>query len=418
MERKRTGISTLKVGFNRVFGYYIEVTNANVARAPAEYIRKQTITNGERYITPALKEYEALVLNAQERSSKLEYEIFTNLRAEMAQAHGERLVATARAVAELDVLAALAEVAEQQHYVRPLLDESTRLHITAGRHPVIEQAQRDLPFVPNDVTLDASDAQVLLITGPNMAGKSTIMRQMALIVLMAQIGSFVPAAAAEIGLVDRIFTRIGAQDDLATGQSTFMVEMIETANILRHATPRSLIVLDEIGRGTSTFDGLAIARAVVEYLHQHPRCGARTLFATHYHELVEVARHLPHVRPFTIAVAEEHGQIVFLRTLIPGSADRSYGVHVASLAGIPRQVIRRAEEILTDLERQGESGQRRRAMREPPPAAPAAFQMTLFTPPDPILEALRVLPLEEMTPLEAMQRLYAWRSALQEQRGE
>ncbi len=418
VERKRTGINNLRVSFNKVFGYFIEVSNSHVHRVPSDYIRKQTVTNGERYITPALKEYEALVLNAQERSTKLEYEIFVKLRGDLATIHAERIVETARAIAMLDALVALAEVAERNDYTRPTLDEGQRIHIVAGRHPVIEQTQRDLPFVPNDIDLDGDDAQIMLITGPNMSGKSTIMRQTALMVLLAQIGSFVPAESARIGLVDRIFTRIGAQDDLATGQSTFMVEMIETANILRHATARSLVILDEIGRGTSTYDGLAIARAIVEYLHRHPRCGAKTLFAPHYHELVEVARQLPHVRPFSVAVTEEGGQVIFLRTLVPGGADRSYGIHVAQLAGIPRQVLRRAEEILADLEKHGDAPNRKRAMREPSPQRDAInIQMSLFTPPagpDPIVTQIRDLPIEEMTPLEAMQTLYRLRSELKE----
>ncbi len=415
VERQRTGITNLKVGFNKVFGYFIEISNMHVAKAPKDYIRKQTVTTGERYITPALKEYESLVLNAQERQSKLEYDLFVRLRQDIATMHAERIVATARALATLDVLAALAEVAERNHYVRPTLNDATAIHIVAGRHPVIEVTQRDQPFVPNDLDLDNDATQILLLTGPNMAGKSTIMRQIALIVLMAQLGSFVPAEAATIGLVDRIFTRIGAQDDLATGQSTFMVEMVETANILRHATTRSLIVLDEIGRGTSTYDGLAIARAIVEFLHQHPRSGAKTLFATHYHELVEIARALPHVRPATIAVTEEDGHVVFLRTLIPGGADRSYGIHVAQLAGLPRPVLRRAEEILAELERKGEAQQRRKTMRDMPTAseAPPTIQLSLFQPPatpDPVLEQLRELRVEELTPLEALQLLYRWQS--------
>ncbi len=421
VERKRTGIANLKVSFNKVFGYFIEVSNAQTGRVPADYIRKQTVTTGERYITPALKEYEALVLNAQERSTRLEYEIFTGLRADLASFHAGRMVEAARALATLDVLVALAEVAERNRYTRPTLDDGLRLHIVAGRHPVIEQTQRDDPFVPNDIDLANDDAQILLITGPNMSGKSTIMRQTALIVLMAQMGCFVPAEAATIGLVDRIFTRIGAQDDLATGQSTFMVEMVETANILRHATPRSLVVLDEIGRGTSTYDGLAIARAIVEYLHQNPRCGAKTLFATHYHELVEVARELPHVRPCTVAVTEESGHVVFLRTLVPGGADRSYGVHVAQLAGIPRQVVRRAEEVLADLERQGDAGHRRRAMREARQGdasdLPMQIQLSLFTPPagpDPIVAELRDLVLDELTPLDALHLLYRLQRAIKD----
>jgi DNA mismatch repair protein MutS len=269
---------------------------------------------------------------------------------------------------------------------------------------VVELSQSDVPFVPNDVDLATHEAQVILLTGPNMAGKSTYLRQVALIALMAQIGSFVPAESARIGLVDRIFTRIGAQDDLATGQSTFMVEMVETANILRHATPRSLVVLDEIGRGTSTYDGLAIARAIVEYLHNNKRCGARTLFATHYHELVELARTLPRVRACNVAVAEENGQVVFLRKIVPGGADKSYGIHVAQIAGIPRQVVRRAEEVLQELERQGDAPSRR-AMRDLP--MPQALQMALFAAePDALVEELKAIPVDELTPLEALTRLY------------
>jgi len=413
-ERARTGITNLKVSFNKVFGYFIEISNSQVNRVPADYIRKQTVTTGERYITPALKEHETVVLNAQDRANKLEYEIFIKLRGDIAAIHAERVVDTARAIATLDVLLALAEVAERNRYVRPTLDTGFGIHIVAGRHPVIEHAQQDHPFVPNDIDLANDATQIMLITGPNMSGKSTIMRQTALIVLLAQIGSFVPAETASLGIVDRIFTRIGAQDDLATGQSTFMVEMVETANILHHATPRSLVVLDEIGRGTSTYDGLAIARAIIEYLHQNARCGAKTLFATHYHELVEVTRILPHVRPFTIAVTEENGGVVFLRTLIAGGTDRSYGVHVAQLAGIPRQVVRRAEEILVELERKDDGEHRRRTMRSQP--APA-LQLSLFTPPpepDPLLLQVRDLALDEMTPLDALQQIYRWQSELKE----
>jgi DNA mismatch repair protein MutS len=404
-ERARTGISNLKVGYNKVFGYYLEVTNAQIGKVPADYIRKQTVTTGERFITPALKEYEAQILNAHEKSVKLEQELFAELRAEIAARHAERILSAARALGELDVVLALAEVAARQGYCRPELDESDAIHIVAGRHPVVELSQGDTPFVPNHVEMSTHDAQILLLTGPNMAGKSTYLRQVALIVLLAQIGSFVPAEAARIGLVDRIFTRIGAQDDLATGQSTFMVEMVETANILHHATPRSLVVLDEIGRGTSTYDGLAIARAIVEYLHNNKRCGARTLFATHYHELVELARTLPRVRAYNVAVAEENGQIVFLRTIVPGGADKSYGIHVAQLAGIPRQVVRRAEEVLEELERKGDARARRRTMRDM--VAPAAVQLTLFAAePDPLIDELKALVVDELTPLEALTRLY------------
>ncbi len=407
-ERERTGISTLRVGYNKVFGYYLEVTNSQLARVPEDFIRKQTLTTGERFITPDLKEYEALILNAQEKSAKLEQELFAALRSEIAARWGEAALRTARVLAELDVLLALAEVASRQNYCRPELDESDTIHIVAGRHPVVEASQREIAFVPNDTQLATSDAQILLLTGPNMAGKSTYLRQVALITLLAQIGSFVPAEAARIGLVDRIFTRIGAQDDLATGQSTFMVEMVETANILHHATERSLVILDEIGRGTSTYDGLAIARAIVEYLHNNKRCGAKTLFATHYHELVEVTRLLPRVRAYNVAVAEEEGHVVFLRKIVPGGADKSYGIHVAQLAGIPRQVVRRAEEVLEDLEKKGDARSRRKAMRENVPTVmPQALQLTLFAAePDPLVEELKTLAIDELTPLEAISRLY------------
>ena len=310
-ERKRTGIPSLKVGYTKVFGYFIEVTKSQLNRVPSDYVRKQTLTTGERYITSDLKEYEALILNAQERIGKLESELFAQVRAEIAVHVSERILNTAHALAEIDVYLSLAGVAAQHNYCRPRLDNGDSIHIVAGRHPVIEQSQIETPFIPNDTQISISDAQILIITGPNMAGKSTYLRQVALIVLMAQIGSYVPAESATIGLVDRIFTRIGAQDDLATGQSTFMVEMVETATILYHASPRSLIILDEIGRGTSTYDGLAIARAVVEYLHNNRRCGARTLFATHYHELVEVARMLPRIQCMNVAVSEEEGTYSF-----------------------------------------------------------------------------------------------------------
>jgi DNA mismatch repair protein MutS len=404
-ERERTGIGTLRVGYNKVFGYYLEVTNSQLGRVPEEYIRKQTITTGERFITPDLKEYEALILNAQEKSVKLEQELFGTLRAEVAAQWAEPVLRTARALAELDVLLALAEVAARHGYCRPELDEGDTIHIVAGRHPVVEASLRDEVFVPNDTEISTGEGQILLLTGPNMAGKSTYLRQVALITLMAQIGSFVPAERARIGLVDRIFTRIGAQDDLATGQSTFMVEMVETATILHHATPRSLVILDEIGRGTSTYDGLAIARAIVEYLHNNKRCGAKTLFATHYHELVELARLLPRVRACNVAVTEEQGQVVFLRKIVPGGADKSYGIHVAQLAGIPRQVVRRAEEVLEDLERKGDARTRRKAMREI--VMPAALQLTLFAAePDPLVEELKALAIDELTPLEAISKLY------------
>ena len=403
-ERKRTGISTLKVGYNRATGYFIEISTANVSRVPKEYIRRQTLTNSERYITPDLKEYETLILNAQDRINKMENEFFVQLRLDIATHAYERILDTAHALAEIDVYLSLTEVTARNNYCKPQLNENDTIHIVAGRHPVVEQAQAEMPFISNDTNL-SHEAQIMIITGPNMAGKSTYLRQVALITLMAQIGSYVPAESATIGLADRIFTRIGAQDDLATGQSTFMVEMVETANILHHATPRSLVILDEIGRGTSTYDGLAIARAIVEYIHNNKRCGARTLFATHYHELVEVAQLLPRIRCMNVAVTEEAGKVIFLRKIVPGGADRSYGVHVAQLAGIPRPVIHRAQEILEELERKGDARTRRKAMRDM--TMPAAFQMTLLAAePHPLVEEIKNLAIDELTPIEAISKLY------------
>ncbi len=409
-ERARTGIRTLKVGYNKVFGYYIEISKALEKRAPAEYIRKQTLVNAERYITPELKEYEAIVLGAQERMAEVEARLYKDVLAQIAAA-ADRLLATADALARLDVCAALAEVAVRNRYVRPVLNEGEAIQIKAGRHPVVEVTLKEEPFIPNDMCLDCNDAQIIVLTGPNMSGKSTSLRQVALIVLMAQIGSFVPADGAEIGLVDRIFTRVGAQDDIATGRSTFMVEMTETANILHHATRRSLIVLDEIGRGTSTYDGLAIARAVVEYLHNHPQLGARTIFATHYHELTELASVLPRVRNFNVAVAEERGRVVFLRKIVPGGADRSYGIHVAQLAGLPGSVIHRAEEVLATLEQRGDKEERREAMRQ----TVVVRQMSLFGgEANPAVEELKKLRVEELTPLEAINKLYELKKMAEE----
>jgi DNA mismatch repair protein MutS len=405
-ERKRTGIPSLKVGYNQASGYFIEIPKSHESRVPKEYIRRQTMKTAERYITSDLKEYETLVLNAQDRTNKMEHEFFVQLRADIAIHASERILATAHALAEIDVYLSLAEVAARQNYCRPTINDGETIHIVAGRHPVVEQTQAETAFIPNDTNLSNTEAQICIITGPNMAGKSTYLRQVALITLMTQIGSYVPAEAATIGLVDRIFTRIGAQDDLATGQSTFMVEMVETANILHHATPRSLIILDEIGRGTSTYDGLAIARAVVEYLHNNKRSGARTLFATHYHELVEVAHLLPRIRCWNVAVTEEAGKVVFLRKIVPGGADRSYGIHVAQLAGIPRPVIHRAEEILEELERKGDARARRKAMRDI--TMPVAWQMTLLASETthPLIEDLKNLVIDELTPMEAITKLY------------
>ncbi len=401
-ERQRTGIRSLKVGYNKVFGYYIEVTKSNLDHVPEEYIRKQTLVNAERFITPELKEYEALILNAQERILDIETRLFRQVCDQVAAA-AERLLRSARALAELDVYCALAEVALRNNYVRPVLTEDDTIEITAGRHPVVELTLRDEPFVPNDARLSADEEQIIILTGPNMSGKSTYLRQVALIVLLAQIGSFVPADEARIGLVDRIFTRIGAQDEIAAGRSTFMVEMVETANILSHSTPRSLIILDEIGRGTSTYDGLAIARAVVEYIHNNPRISAKTLFATHYHELVELDKYLPRVRNYNVAVAEEGDRVVFLRKIVPGGADRSYGIHVAQLAGIPKAVINRATEILAKLEDHKELREKRKRVRE----TFAVQQLPLFgTEPHPLVEEIRRLKIDEMSPLEAINKLY------------
>ncbi|MBI4786306.1 MAG: DNA mismatch repair protein MutS [Chloroflexi bacterium] len=394
-ERERTGVRSLKVGYNKVFGYYIEVTSANAAQVPAEYIRKQTLVNAERFITPDLKEYESLILNADERIVELQTTLFREVCAQIAGA-ASRVLATARAIAELDVVANLAEVAMRYRYVRPQLNEGDEIRITAGRHPVVELSLRDEPFVPNDVIFSASE-MIHIITGPNMSGKSTFLRQVALIVLMAQIGSFVPAEAATIGLVDRIFTRIGAQDEIAAGQSTFMVEMVEAANILTHSTRRSLIILDEIGRGTSTYDGIAIARAIVEHIHNHPQLGAKTLFATHYHELIELDKYLPKVCNYNVAVLEQSGRVIFLHKIVRGGADRSYGIHVAQLAGIPKAVVHRAEEVLKELESRREVDGR---------GVRAGTQLPLFIEEDFLRRELKELDVLSLSPLEALNKLF------------
>jgi DNA mismatch repair protein MutS len=347
-ERERTGIGSLKIRYNRVFGYYLEITRSNLSRVPGDYVRKQTLANAERFVTPELAEYEAKILTAEERRLALELEAFEELRALAARA-ASRLLKLGEAVARLDALASLAEVAHAGGYCRPDVDEGLRIEIEDGRHPVVERLAAAGRFVPNDVVLDPDGAQVLIITGPNMAGKSTVLRQVALMTLMAQMGSFVPARRASIGLCDRIFTRVGASDNLGRGESTFMVEMRETATILRHASRRSLVVLDEIGRGTSTYDGMAIAWAVAEHLHD--RIGAKTMFATHYHELCALERTRPRVRNFSTAVREWKDEVVFLHKLVPGGASRSYGIQVARLAGLDRTVIARAREIVTALER-------------------------------------------------------------------
>ncbi|MDO8751173.1 MAG: DNA mismatch repair protein MutS, partial [Dehalococcoidia bacterium] len=400
-ERERTGIKNLKVGYNRVFGYYIEVSNANQSRVPQEYQRRQTLTNGERFITPELKEYESLILNARERLEEMEAALYQQVCRQVGDAAAQVLLA-AETVAHIDVFAALAEVADRHGYVCPQVNDGLSIEIVDGRHPVVERTLPPGTFVPNDTKLSQEEGHLVVLTGPNMAGKSTYIRQVALIVLMAQMGSFVPARSATIGVVDRIFTRVGLQDDLATGQSTFMVEMVETANILNNATSRSLLILDEIGRGTSTYDGLSIAQAVAEHIHNNPRLGCRTLFATHYHELTELARSLPRVRNYNVLVSEEGGTVAFLHRIVPGGADRSYGVHVAQLAGLPREVIHRAWEVLRELEgakRDGALPGRRRR--------PQGKQMELMSPVPPVVQELAELDITAMTPMEAINALYA-----------
>ncbi len=401
-EKERTGIKTLKVGYNRVFGYYIEISKGNLDLVPEGYIRKQTLTGGERFYTPELKEYESVILNAQERIIELETAIFRQVCQQIA-AGSEKILASARALAELDVFAGLAEAASRYGYVRPELTTEDAISIKGGRHPVVERNLGSDGFIANDSYLCNQDTQLIILTGPNMSGKSTYLKQVALIVLLAQIGSFVPAESATIGIVDRIFTRIGAQEDLAAGQSTFMVEMVEAANILNNATAKSLIILDEIGRGTSTYDGLSIAWAVAEFIHNHPRLRAKTLFATHYHELVELAGILPRVKNFNVAVTEEEGKVIFLRKVVPGGADKSYGIHVAKLAGLPASVVHRAEEVLAGLEDGQSETKRRQTVRpkkEPPP------QLALFGEKSPLIDEISRLDIDSMSPLEAITRLY------------
>jgi len=405
-ERERSGIKSLKVGFNKVFGYYIEVSKSNLPQVPQDYIRKQTLVGGERFFTPELKEYESLILNAQERITELEANIFHRVCRQVATA-SERILAVADALANIDVFSSLAEVAVRYSYVRPELTTGNEIVISQGRHSVVERSLVEGSFVPNDTYLSNDDAQLIVLTGPNMSGKSTYLRQVALIVLLAQVGSFVPATSATIGAVDRIFTRIGAREDLAAGQSTFMVEMVETANILNNATPRSLIILDEIGRGTSTYDGLSIARAVAEYIHNYPRLGAKTLFATHYHEMVELATFLPRVKNFNVAVAEEGGEVTFLYKIVPGGVDKSYGIHVAKLAGLPKSVVHRAQAVLLELE---EDSRRAQAKRSPKgrrrPQETMPLQLPLLGQKPPLLEELEKLDINSLTPLEALTKLY------------
>lgn len=410
VERRRTGIASLKVGYNKNFGYFIEITHANIDKVPDNYIRKQTLVNTERYITPELKDYETQVLNAEEQILELERRLFDEVCKRLA-AQAEKLLTTARALAHLDVFAALADVAVREGYTRPTLTDDDLLIIRDGRHPVVERLLPDgARYVPNDTHFD-SMSRIHIITGPNMSGKSTYIRQVALITLMAQIGSFVPADEATIGLVDRIFARIGAHDEIHAGYSTFMVEMIETARLLSGSTRRSLLILDEVGRGTSTYDGLAIARAVIEYIHNHPRLNCRTLFATHYHELIELPNILPRARNYNAAVSDAGGELVFTHKIVPGGADRSYGVHVAQIAGMPRPVIDRAAELLRQLESNGSRFElpTTRQRRENP------AQLRMFDDqPHPALVLLRELNVDALSPIEALTKLYELKKMAQE----
>ena len=402
-EKEKTGIRTLKIGYNKVFGYYIEVSNSFKDQVPESYIRKQTLVNGERYITQELKDLEHDILSAEDRVKALEYQLFTDLRLHVAE-QAARVQRAAAIVAELDALCSLAAVAVKNNYCCPVVDESGVIEIHDGRHPVVEQMRRDSMFVPNDTYMGEKDDRVAIITGPNMAGKSTYMRQVALIVLMAQIGSFVPARAARIGVVDRIFTRIGASDDLSAGQSTFMVEMTEVSDILKAATADSLLILDEIGRGTSTFDGMSIARAVLEYCADPKKLGAKTLFATHYHELTALEGELPGVRNYNIAVRTRGEDIIFLRKIISGGADRSYGIEVAKLAGLPKQVLTRARHILQELE--DEAGKPHAAPVETDQVSLEALSESA------VIEALRRAQVDTLSPLEALNLLYELKSKL------
>ncbi|MGS0764605.1 DNA mismatch repair protein MutS [Syntrophomonas curvata] len=394
-EKQRTGIKYLKVGYNKVFGYYIEITRPNLHLVPPEYVRKQTLVNTERFISDDLKQYEEKILGARERLFALEQQVFIEIRDRLSQ-HLERIQQSAAAIAGLDVLVSLAEVAYLNNYQRPLVDDSRVIEIKAGRHPVVEKSLKDTRFIPNDLKLNGSDKRFAIITGPNMGGKSTYMRQAALLVIMAQMGSFVPADHAHIGIADKVFTRVGASDDLAAGHSTFMVEMVEVANILNNAGANSLVVLDEIGRGTSTYDGLSIARAVSEFIHE--KIGARTLFATHYHELTTLSDEFEGIFNLSVSVMESGERVVFLKKVLPGKADRSYGVHVAALAGVPEAVIKRAQVVLAGLE------------RTPPGKPESMVQLQLFEEENPLQAELQQLDLDSLSPREALALLYRWKA--------
>ena len=410
-EKSRTAITSLKVGYNKVFGYYIELTKSNLNRVPDDYILKQTLVNASRFITPELKEWEAKILGADERIKELELNLFVDIRSQVAERVRE-IQTAAKAVAYIDVLASLAEVASAYDYVRPQVDDKDTIEISGGRHPVVERIIKEGEFVPNDVYVSGSSDQVLIITGPNMAGKSTVLRQVALIVLMAQMGSFVPAKSAKIGVVDRIFTRVGASDNLARGESTFLVEMNEAANILNNSTSKSLVLLDEVGRGTSTFDGLSIAWATVEHLHNSPKANPRTLFATHYHELVELEERLKRVKNYNVAVSESGDHVVFLHQMVPGGCDHSYGIHVARLAGMPQEVVDRAKEVLNDLEGNGSTSHEISDTPGPKRRAHPSdhLQMTLFgSSENPVIDEIRKTDISSTTPLQALIKIEEWK---------
>jgi DNA mismatch repair protein MutS len=414
-ERQHTGISSLKVKYNKVFGYFIEVSKANAKKVPETYERRQTLTNSERFTTPELKELESRILAAEERAVERERELFAELARALSEQAG-RVADTASRIAVLDVLASFADRARRRDYVRPVVDDGAEIEIRDGRHPVIEELQRDPPFIPNDCVVDSENQSIVLLTGPNMGGKSTYLRQVALITVMAHAGSFVPASAARIGLTDRVFTRVGASDMLSRGESTFMVEMTETANILHHATPRSLVILDEVGRGTATYDGLSLAWAIVEYFHDRQEHAAKVLFATHYHELTDLARTLPRLANRSMAVKEWRGSILFLHRVTNGPSDRSYGIHVAELAGVPDSVCARAEEILSSLEKHAVGPGEMEAGQPAHRAADRIHQMSLFRPPeDEVLDHLRRLDVDRMTPLEALNLLGALKSKVRDE---
>jgi DNA mismatch repair protein MutS len=415
-EIARSGISSLKVGYTQVFGYYIEITNTHQAKIPDNYIRKQTLKNAERYITPELKEYEEKVLSAAERAVALEFAILSELRQRTCEKRQE-IAGTAKSLAALDVIAALASLARERNYCRPVLVSEPVLNITDGRHPVLDAAEPSGTFVPNDTVLDADRGLIQLITGPNMSGKSTFIRQTALLCIMAQLGSFIPAKSATIGVCDRIFARVGASDEIARGQSTFMVEMTETARILNQARQQSLVILDEIGRGTSTYDGMALAWSITEYLHDH--IGCRTLFATHYHELTDLADELDGVSNLNVAVRENNGDVAFLHKILPGAADKSYGIHVAKLAGVPKDVVERATVLLETFEAEHDdavasdekrvAGNPQSVMRNPKQFSAAGVQFSLFASEDhPVIEELRKVNIDDIKPLDALKLLADW----------